>query len=177
MAFGTQPFSLQDAAAYPYTAGAAGTLVDIVAVKSIEQSMNVEEVENRGDGAVIASTSEIGSIDLTITLGAFTPASVAAIAGGTVTTDGTGDTAITKLVRTADDTVPYFKLAGQTRTKDSEGGAARVTYNKVAWQGGPDFAFTDNEFAEVSVSAKAIPDDTNKQLYTYEAYATWTALS
>jgi len=174
---GTQPFSLQDAAAYPYTAGAAGALVDLVAVKSIEQSMSVTTVENRGDGGVIAQVATMDAIDLTITLGAFTPASVAAIAGGTVTTEGTGTTAITKLVRTANDDVAYFKLAGQTRTKDSDGGAARVTYNKVAWQGGPDFSLTDNEFAEISVSARAIPDDDDGQLYTYEAYATWTALA
>jgi hypothetical protein len=158
------------------TEGSAGGRVDLVAIKSIEQSMNVEEIENRGDGRVIAATAELSSIGLTVMLGAFTPASVAAIAGGTLSTVGTGATAVTTLERRADDVVPYFKLAGQTRTKDNEGGVARVTYNKVAWQGGPDFALTDNEFAEISVSAKAIPDDVNRQLYTYEAYATWTAL-
>ncbi len=173
---GTQPFSLQDAAAYPYVAGVAGTLVDIVAVKSIEQSANVETVENRGDGAVIGAAADFSSLDLTITLGAYTPASIAAIAGGTVSTAGTGTTAITKLVRKSDDVLAYFKLAGQTRTKDSDGGAARITYPKVSWQGGPDFALTDNEFSEFSVSAKAIPADTTKELYTYEAYTTWTAL-
>jgi hypothetical protein len=167
---------LQEAAAYPYVAGVAGTLVDVVAVKSIEQSMSVETVENRGDGAVIASTAELGSIDLTVTLGAFTPVSIAATTGGTVSTTGTGSTAVTKLIRTANDVVPYYKLAGQTRTKDSDGGAARVTYNKVSYQGGPDFALTDNEFAEFSFTAKAIPDDATKQLYTYEAFTTWTAL-
>jgi len=177
MAAGNQPFSLQDAAAYPYAAGVAGSLVDLVAIKSIAQAMQIETIENRGDGAVIASTAELGSIDLTLTLGAFNPASIAAISGGTVSTIGTGATAVTKLVRTADDVVPYLKLAGQTRTKDSEGGAARVTYNKVSWQGGPDFGLTDNEFAEFAVNAKAIPDDATKQLYTYEAYATWTALA
>lgn len=177
MAYGQQPFSLQDAAAWPYDAGAPGeTLVDIVAVKSIEQSMSVETVENRGDGAVIATVADVTGLDLTITLGAFNPASVAAIAGGTVETTGTGESAITSLKRTSNDVVPYFKLAGQTRTKDSEGGAARVTYNKVAWQGGPDFSLADNEFAEVSVSARAIPDDVDGQLYTYEAYASWTEL-
>lgn len=174
---GTQPFSLQDAGAYPYTAGVAGALVDLVAVKSIEQSMNVEEVENRGDGAVLASVATLSSIDLTVTLGAFTPASVAAIAGGTVESTGVAPATVTSLDRTADDVVAYFKLAGQTRTKDSDGGAARVTYNKCSWQGGPDFSLADNEFAEISVSAKAIPDDDTKQLYTYEAYETWTALA
>ncbi|MGI8404980.1 MAG: hypothetical protein ACR2OE_09505 [Thermomicrobiales bacterium] len=173
---GTQPFSLQDAAAYPYVAGVAGTLVDLVAVKSIEQSANIETVENRGDGAVIAAVADFGSLDLTITLGAFTPTSIAAIAGGTVATTGTGTTAITTLVRKSDDVVAYFKLAGQTRTKDSDGGAARVTYPKVAWQGGPDFALTDNEFSEFSISAKALPSNADKTLYTYEAYTTWTAL-
>ena len=174
---GTQPFSLQDAAAYPYVAGVAGPLVDLVAVRSIEQAIAVTTVENRGDGGVIAQVATTDAVDLTITLGAFTPASLAAIAGGTVSSTGTGATTVTKLVRTADDTVAYFKLAGQTRAKDADGGAARVTYNKVAWQGGPDFALTDNEFPEVTVTARAIPDDATKQLYTYEAYATWTALA
>lgn len=174
---GTQPFSLQDAAAYPYVAGVAGTLVDIVAVKSIEQSANIDTIENRGDDSVIAAVATFNSLDLTIILGAFTPVSLAAIAGGTVSTMGTGTTSVTKLVRKSDDVVAYFKLAGQTRTKDSDGGAARITYPKVSWQGGPDFAFKDLEFAEVSVSAKAIPADITKELYTYEAYTTWTALA
>ena len=173
---GTQIFSLQDAAAYPYTAGTPGALVDIVGVRSVEQSMSVEEVENRGDGAVMATATDLSSIDLTITLAAFTPTSVAAIAGGTVTSTGTGATTINKLSRKTTDTVPYFKLAAQTRAKDADGGAARVTYNKVSWTGGPDFAFTDNEFAEISTSAKAIPDASN-ELYLFEAYATWTALA
>lgn len=173
---GTQPFSLQDAAAYPYVAGVAGTLVDIVAVKSIEQSANVETIENRGDGQVIAAVATFDSLDLTITLGAFTPTSLAAITGGTVATTGTGSTAITTLTRKSDDIVAYFKLAGQTRAKDSDGGATRVTYPKVAWQGGPDFGLKDNEFAEISISAKALPSDTDKTLYTYDAYTTWTAL-
>jgi hypothetical protein len=47
----------------------------------------------------------------------------------------------------------------------------------VAWQGGPDFSFTDNAFAEFSFSAKAIPDDATRQLYTYDAYTTWTELA
>jgi hypothetical protein len=173
---GTQPFSLQDAAAYPYVAGVAGSLVDIVAVKSIEQSANIDTIENRGDDSVIASAATFNSLDLTIILGAYTPVSLAASAGGTVSTAGTGTTAVTKLVRKSDDVVAYYKLVGQTRTKDSDGGAARITYPKVAWQGGPDFGFKDNEFAEFSVSAKAIPADTTKELYTYEAYATWTTL-
>lgn len=173
---GTQPFSLLDAAAYPYVAGVAGTLVDVVMVKSIEQSANVDTIENRGDGAVSASVATFNSLDLTITLGAYTPASMAAIAGGTVSTSGTGTTAVTKLVRNSNDVIAYCKLVGQTRTQDSNGGAARVTYPKVSWQGGPDFGFKDNEFAEFVVSAKAIPEDTTSTLYTYEAYNTYTAL-
>lgn len=158
------------------TPGAAGAKVDLVAIKSIEWSSQVETVENRGDGAVIASTADYSSIDLTINLAAFTPVSIAAIAGGTVSTTGTGPTAVTTLSRRATDVVPYYKLSGQTRTKDSDGGAARMTFQKVSWQGGPDFAFTDNEFAEVSVSAKAIPADVTRQLYQYDAHATWTGL-
>lgn len=173
---GTQVFSIQDAAAYPYTAGTPGALVDLVGVRSIEQSASTDEIENRGDDGVMATAVSFGSIELTITLAAFTPSSVAAISGGTVTTTGTGSTAITKLSRKTTDTVPYYKLAGQTRTKDADGGAARITYNKVGWRSGPDFAFTDNEFAEVSVGARAIPDATS-ELYLYEAYATWTALA
>jgi hypothetical protein len=157
------------------TPGAVGGKVDIVAIKSIEQSMQVETVENRGDGQVLASTADLSSIDLTITTAAYTPVSIAAISGGTVSTTGVGSTAVTKLSRKSTDVVPYFKAAGQTRTKDADGGAARVTYGKVSWQGGPDFAFTDNEFAEFSIAAKAIPD-ASRELYAYEAYATWTGL-
>lgn len=174
---GTQPFSLQDAAAYPFVAGVAGALVDIVAVKSIEQSANVDTIENRGDDSVIAAVATLNSLDLTVILGAYTPVSLAVLTGGTVSTTGTGPTSVTKHVRKSNDVVAYFKLVGQTRTKDSDGGAARLTYPKVSWQGGPDFGFKDLEFSEFSISAKAIPDDTTKDLSWYEAYTTWTALA
>lgn len=176
MVAGYQPFSLQDGAAYPYAAGVPGALVDVVGIRSIQQAMTVENIENRGDGAIMAQATDLTGVDLTITTGAFAPASIAAISGGTVTTSGTGPTTIIKLDRKTTDTVAYFKLAGQTRAKDAEGGAARVTYNKVAWMGGPDFAFTDNEFPEYTINARAIPDAANS-VFIYEAYATWTALA
>jgi hypothetical protein len=175
MAFGTQPFSLEDAAAYPYAAGVPGAITDLFGVRSVTQTASVEEVENRGDGKVLATAASFNSMDVTITLGAFNPASVAAISGGTVTTAGVPPASIIKLERKSTDTVPYFKLVAQTYAKDDAGGAGRLTFPKVAWTGGPDMGLTDNEFMEVTVNAKAIPDSTSV-LYQYEAYETWTAL-
>lgn len=175
VSYGTQPFSIRDAGAYPYSSGTAGDLVDIAGIKSVEQSMSVDTTENRGDDKVLASVASLDSIDLTITTAQYQPLSIAAIAGGTVSVDGTGDSAVTTLERKTTDTVPYFKLVGQADAKDAEGGAARVTYPKVSWQGGPDFSLADQAFAEISVSAKAIPDDSDV-LYQYEAYAKWADL-
>lgn len=173
---GNQPFSIQDAAAYPYAAGVPGALVDLVGIKGIEVSPNTETVENRGDGAVMASSTDLTYVDITVTMGTMTPVSLAAISGGTVSTTGTGSTAINKLSRKSSDVIPYFKLAGQTRAKDADAGATRVTFNKCAWNGGPDFSLSDNEFAEFSVNCRALPDSL-LEFYLLEAYATWTALA
>lgn len=173
---GTQPFSIQDAGAYPYTAGVAGALVDLVAIREVSHSTVTSEYENRGDGAVIAAGADLDGMDVTITLAAFTPASVAAVAGGTVTTGGVSPAAITTYTRNVDDAVPYFKLAAQTRAKDSDGGMARITYPKVGWRGGPDLGFADNAFAETQVTGRAQPD-TDGDVFLYEVFDAWTALA
>lgn len=173
---GNQPFSIQDAAAYPYVAGVPGALVDLVNITQVTMSQQVETVENRGDGKVTAYGSDLTGADLTIVLSAMTPTSLAAISGGTVSSTGTGATAVNSLSRKVTDTLAYFKLAGQTRARDADGGAGRMTFNKCIWTGGPDGGLTDNEFMELTVNARALPDDAD-EVYLLEAYATWTALA
>lgn len=174
---GTQIYSILDAGAYPYTAaGAPGTLVDLAAIRGVEMSTQTTEYENKGDGRIIATGADLDSLELTVMLAAFTPASVAALAGGTVTTSGVAPATITKYTRNVADVVPYVKIAGQTRAKDVDGGAARITYPMAAWRGGPDFGMSLDAFAELSFTLRAQPD-ANGDFYTYEIFNAYTALA
>lgn len=173
---GTQILGIADAGAYPYAAGVAGDLVDLVLVRSVEQSTVTTEYENKGDDGVSASGANLDGLDLTVTLAAFTPVSVAALAGGTVTTGGVAPAAKTTYKRNKNDVVPYVELAGQSRAKDADGGMGRVTYPKVSWRGGPDFGMTIDAFAELSFSMRAQPDAVG-DFYMYEIFDAYTALA
>lgn len=173
---GTQILGIADAAAYPYESGVAGDLVDLVLVRSIEQATVTTEYENKGDDRVSASGATLDGLDLTVTLAAFTPVSVAAIAGGTVTSGGVAPAASTTYTRNVDDAVPYVKLAGQARAKDADGGMGRVTYPMAIWRGGPDFGMTIDAFAELSFTMRAQPDE-NGDFYLYEIFNAYTALA
>jgi len=175
---GTQIKGIADAGAYPYTAGGIpGALVDLVHIREVSHTTVQTEWENKGDDSVIASGSDMDGLDLTIKTASFTPASVAAIAGGTVTTGGVAPAATTTYKRNKDDVLKYFKLAGQARAKDSDLGMGRVTYPKCGWRGGPDFGMAIDAFAELSFAARALPDDTDGDFYIYEIFDAYTALA
>lgn len=173
---GTQLKGIADAAVYPYTAGAPGTMVDIVHVRSVEQSTVTTEWENKGDDAVIASGADLDGLDLTVTTASYTPVTVAALVGGTVETGGIAPAASTTYTRNKDDVVPYVKIAGQARAKDADGGMGRLTYPMAGWRGGPDLGMAIDNFAELSFSFRALPD-ANGDFYLYEIFDTYTALA
>ena len=173
---GTQILGIADAGAYPYTAGAPGTLVDLVLVREVSQTTVTTEYENKGDDGVSASGATLDGLDLNVRLAAFTPASVAALAGGTVTTGGVAPAATTTYTRNKDDVVPYVQIKGQARAKDADGGMGRVTYPMCSWRGGPDFGMAIDSFAEVSFSMRAQPDE-NGDIYLYEIFDDYTALA
>jgi hypothetical protein len=173
---GTQLLGLADAGAFPYEAGVAGDLVDLVLVRGISRSTVVSEYENKGDDGVSASGASLDGYDLTVTLAAYTPISVAAIVGGTVTSGGVAPAASIKHVRNQSDVIPYVKLAGQSRAKDADGGMGRVTYPKAIWRGGPDFDQAIDNFAEISVSMRAMADE-DGDFDIFEIFAAYTALA
>jgi len=157
------------------TPGTVGAKVDIVLVRSVEQSTVTTEWENKGDDHVSASGADLDGLDLTVTTAAFTPVSVAALAGGTVTTGGVAPNPSIRYRRNRSDNVPYVKLAGQAHAKDADGGMGRVTYPMASWRGGPEFSMAIDNFAELSFSMRAQPD-ADGDYYLYDIFDTYTAL-
>jgi hypothetical protein len=172
--FGEIPYSVSDAAAYPFVSGAAGAMVDVVGIRSAEMSGAIETAETRGDNKILATAASFNSVDLTITVGQLALASIAAISGGIVTTTGVAPNSVTTLTRKVTDVVADFQFKVQTPSKDSGGGATRLTFPRCQWQGGPDYNMSDNEFPEVTVNARAIPSTTDV-LFLVENYQTLTA--
>lgn len=173
---GTQPKGVADAGAYPYTAGSPGTLVDLLGVREVSHTTVTTEWDNKGDDQTMAAGADLDGLDLTVTLAAANPASLAAIAGGTVTTGGIAPAAVTTYVINADDNRPYVQIKAQARAKDADGGMHRVTYHQAAWRGGPNYGLAIDAFAEVSFTLRALPDE-NGDIFTAEIFEDYTALA
>lgn len=157
------------------TAGTEGDKVDLVLVREVSQSTVVSEYENKGDDGVSASGANLDALDLTVTLAAFTPVSVAALAGGTVTIGGVAPNPSIRYRRNKDDVIPYVTLAGQARAKDAGGGMGRLTYPQAIWRGGPDFGMAIDNFAELSFNMRALPDAAG-DFYLFDIYDTYQGL-
>src|SRR5688500_2504388 len=88
---GDQPFSIRDAAVYPFAAGVPSTGVLIPYPVSVESDPQSTEVEHRGGNSVISKFATRDSIDLDVVIATHTQAQIVAIAGGTLAAE-TGTT-------------------------------------------------------------------------------------
>jgi len=172
MAYGTIPYSVNDARVYPYAAGVPGAAIDLVGIRRVELSPNFETVEHRGDNAVIASGASLGSIGLTIEVGALALAAIAATTGGVVTTTGVTPNQITTLTRKTTDVITPFALKAYAAANLASSTIVDLPYV----EGGRGFpmSLADNEYPAPSIEATAIKNaaDILYKVIQYETAAT-----
>lgn len=173
---GEIPYSVEDCKVYPYSGGVPGTAKDVPGIMSIEMDMNVEEAEHRGDNKVLATAAAPSFVELTITVGQLNLDAQAALAGGLVTTAGTTPTQIRTLTRKTTDVLADYQIKAQTQSKSADGGARRVVFPRCQWVGGPSYSMADNEFPEMEITARAVPNAAN-ELFLFEDLETNAALT
>lgn len=154
-------FSVHDLKVYPITAlgddatdPTYGSAIDVPGVSEVTLDPEVSEALLRGDGKVIDSRAVLDSLGLSFTYGKLTPAVLAAIDGGTVSTN-VGSTT-TRYIREADDIIPEWGFAALVSEVDNPGGAAKLYGYRAKMSGGSLFGASDNEHGEPTFDANVI---------------------
>lgn len=156
---GDQPFSIRDAAAYPFVAGVPGAGVLIPYPVSVEGDPQSTEVEHRGGNSVISKFATRDSIDIDFVIATHTPAQIVAIAGGTLAAEsGTTPNIVRTLTHKSTDSPPDFALQVQTNSRSVDGGALRLEWPRCASLGVPDYGFVDAEYKDLTFPISAIPN-------------------
>ena len=113
MAVNSVPFDMKDVQLAVLTAGTYGTFIDIPGVQAMGVTPNMDSDDLWGDGQSLGSIITSRSTDGNLTTQFFSPAAEAAMSGGTVLTDGTGNTARTRYLATDElSAVPYVGFQG-----------------------------------------------------------------
>ncbi|MBA3580785.1 MAG: hypothetical protein H0W42_12475 [Gemmatimonadaceae bacterium] len=174
---GDQPFSIRDAAVYPFSAGVPGTGVLVAYPVSIESDPQSTDVEHRGGNSVISKFATRDSIDLDFVIATHTQAQIVAIAGGTLAAEtGTTPNITRTLTMKSTDSPPQFGLSVQTDSKSADGGALRLSWPRCTSLAIPDFGFVDGEYKDLTFPCSAIPNATDEMVKVTwrETYAALT---
>lgn len=183
---GEQPFSIEDAWAYPYTAGAPGSGLDIPGIIQIAGDPQNTVAEHRGDNTVLAKSATRDSIDLTATVGVWNQAAIAGLCGGTATTAGTTPNQTRSLSHKSTDSPADVGIQVQTHSKSADGGGTRLIYPRCQSLNMPPYGMNDQDFNDLDIdlsavaaaAAYAVPSEMVRmaQFETFTALtSTWTA--
>lgn len=177
----TIPYGLRDIKITPYT-DAAGTTLGTPLDLPYARTMSFKDTEDfntlRGDDRDVASHGSGASVEWEMEAGGFNFEAFKAMAGGTVTTTGTGSTLVTVLSKKVTDQRPYFKVEGQV-ISDSGGDVHCVIY-KCKATGELSGEFSDGEFFLTSASGVGIAPESGgdaDKLYDFIYNATVTPIA
>lgn len=176
----TIPYGLRDIKITPYT-DAAGTTLGTPIDLPYARTMSFKDTEDfntlRGDDRDVASHGSGASVEWEMEAGGFNFEAFKAMAGGTITTTGTGATLKTVLSKKVTDQRPYFKVEGQV-ISDSGGDVHCVIY-KCKATGELSGEFSDGEFFLTAASGVGIAPESGAdqdKLYDFVYNATVTAI-
>lgn len=158
---GNQPFSARDAWIYPFAAGVPSTGRDLPGIVSVTSEPDQETVEHRADSQTISKVITFNGLDLTITVGLWDFDAIAAMVGGTVTTDGVAPAQIRHLTHKTTDVPADFALKVDAPSRSAGGGATRLVMPRCQSGGIPNYGMTLDEYQDLEISATAIPNADN----------------
>lgn len=162
------PYGIRDIKITAFTDKAGTTLattsVDLPYARQLSFSEVEDYTELRGDDKVVASVGSGPSVEFDLEAGGIDFAAFKAMAGGTVTTTGTGATMKTVYAKKGVDARPYFKIEGQA-ISDSGGDVHTIIW-KAKCTGDLSGEFKDGEFFLTKASGIGIPDATDR-LYDF----------
>jgi hypothetical protein len=152
----------------------ATTWVDVPGSRSLAFNVSSDSDELEGDNSIIAKVRNPKSLSGSIEIGQINLAALAVLLGGEAETEGTGDTAVTKLIEAAGVGTSFYRICGQAPGVDVEGSAYRVTILKALTTNGLDETLEVNAWNTPTLDFEGLAS--GGKLLVREQYATEVAL-
>lgn len=175
----TVTFDVHDFKVYPLTADSStaptyGPAVDVPGIQSVSVSPEFVTQELKGDAKVLARKGKTASFTCSATYALLSNKVLAAIFGGTQTSNPTPESDTWKLLGT--NSLPYFKAAFAIDEASTGVATVHVTLYKCQVTGGSLFDQSTDEFGTHSMDISAIPCVSNDEMILVEILAAATAL-
>lgn len=163
MTFGELPFGCRDCRLYPI---GSAHVVDVPRIRTVELNVTRDSTDLEGDDVKIATHTFAKGLEGSIEAGGVNLYAVAVLEGGVVTPTGLTPARVITYEVEGDQAEGYFRLIAQIYADD--GGDFHFEANKLKASNGPNFSFTQGEFALTACDLSGIFDDstTPSKLYT-----------
>lgn len=176
-AYAQLPFGCRDCKVTPWNGATLGTAVDLPRIRTVELSVTTDSTDLEGDDVRVATHNFGKGLEGSIEAGGINAAALAVIEGGEVTTTGTTPNRVSTYKVEGDQSQQYFKLEAQMYGDDS--GDIHFIAWKIKATNGPNYSFTQGEFALTACDVAGIFDDTAtpSRLYSIIQNETITAIA
>jgi hypothetical protein len=152
------PFGCHDARITPWNGAVLGTAIDLPRIRTVELSVTTDSTDLEGDDVRVATHNFGKGLEGSIEAGGINFAAVAAIEGGIVTVGGGVAPNRTQTYKVLGNQAQrYFKLEAQMHGDDS--GDIHFIAWKLKATNGPNYSFTQGEFALTACDVAGIFDD------------------
>lgn len=180
MTWGELPFGCRDCKVGPYTGStppAAAANVDLPRIRTVEVNVTRDSTDLEGDDVKIATHTFAKGLEGSIEAGGINLSALVVLEGGEITTSGTQPARISTYKVEGDQAEGYFKLEAQMYGDD--GGDLHFIGWKMKATGGPNYSFTQGEFALTACDLSGIFDEstTPSRLYSLVQNETITAIA
>lgn len=175
LAYGELPFGIRDARIYPLTGDTPGTGVDVPRIRTVDLGVESDSTELEGDDVRVAVHSFGKRMTGSIESGGLNLDTLVVLEGGSVSTTGVTPNRITTYIVRGNQSQGYFKIIGQMYGDDA--GDLHLIAYKVKATSGPNYSFTNGEFALTTCDLEAVFNgESPSKLYDLVSHETITAI-
>jgi hypothetical protein len=179
MSYGELPFGCRDCKIAPYVGSTyplLATSVDVPRIRTVELNVTRDSTDLEGDDVKIATHTFAKGLEGSIEAGGINLAALAVLEGGEVGVTGMTPNRIATYNVEGDQQEGYFRLEAQMYADDA--GDMHFIGHKIKASNGPNFSFTQGEFAVTGCDLSGIYDDSvsPSRLYTLVQNETATAI-
>lgn len=180
MSYGELPFGCRDCKIAPYSGSTpplTAANVDVPRIRTVDLNVTRDSTDLEGDDVKIATHTFAKGLDGSIEAGGVNLAVLAILEGGTASVTGMTPNRIGTYIVQGTDVEGYFKLEAQMYADD--GGDMHFIGWKLKASNGPNFSFTQGEFAVTACDLSGIFDEstTPSRLYTIKQNETITVIA
>jgi len=179
MSYGELPFGCRDCKVAPYdgsTPPAVDDKIDVPRIRTVDTNVTRDSTDLEGDDVKIATHTFAKGLEGSLEAGGISLPVLAVLEGGTASTTGMTPNRVGTYIVEGDNAEGYFLLEAQMYADD--GGDMHFTAQKVKASNGPNYSFTQGEFAVTACDLSGIFDDSTDPsvLYTIKQNETVTVI-